>query len=97
MAEIESHVLNGQCLNRRIPVKEQVEEEIKAWQNARKNKKSKINWRRKTKDVRTNLSDFLCVKAPAPLLAIDCAKYPLKLKLLLGHSTITTSQKFVIV
>ncbi len=44
MAEIEFHVLNGQCLNRHIATKEKITSEVKAWQNHRNNKTSKINW-----------------------------------------------------
>ena len=55
MAEIELHVLNGQCLNRHISTMAEVEEEVKAWQEARNNKKSKINWQFTTKDARIKL------------------------------------------
>jgi hypothetical protein len=55
MAEIELHVLNGQCLNRRIPTKQEVTAEVKAWHEARNNKNSKINWRFTTKDARIKL------------------------------------------
>lgn len=44
MAEIELHVLNGQCLNRRIGNIEIIKPEIEAWQEYRNNKDSKINW-----------------------------------------------------
>ena len=44
MAEIELHVLNGQCLNRHIAKIEDIKSEVKAWQNHRNNKDSKINW-----------------------------------------------------
>ena len=44
MAEIELHVLNGQCLNRHIPTMEKVKSEVKAWENHRNNKNAKINW-----------------------------------------------------
>jgi hypothetical protein len=36
MAEIELHVLMGQCLNRRIEDKSIIKEEIEIWQEARK-------------------------------------------------------------
>jgi hypothetical protein len=55
MAEIELHVLNGQCLNRCISTKEKVEKEVNAWQSYRNNKKSKINWQFKCKDARIKL------------------------------------------
>jgi hypothetical protein len=55
MAEIELHVLNGQCLNRHIATKKEVEEEVSAWQNDRNNKNCKINWQFTTKDARIKL------------------------------------------
>jgi len=51
MAEIELHVLNGQCLNRHIPTKNEVESEVNAWQTDRNNKECKINWQFTTKDA----------------------------------------------
>jgi hypothetical protein len=44
MAEIELHVLNGQCLNRHISTMGKVKSEVDAWQNHRNNKNAKINW-----------------------------------------------------
>ena len=44
MAEIELHVLNGQCLNRHISTIEKIKEEVNAWQSHRNNKNKKINW-----------------------------------------------------
>lgn len=55
MAEIELHVLNGQCLNRHIPSMEIVKEEVKAWQIHRNNKNSKINWQFTNKNARIKL------------------------------------------
>jgi hypothetical protein len=55
MAEIELHVLNGQCLNRHISTMEKVKEEVRAWQNLRNNKESKINWQFTTKESRLKL------------------------------------------
>lgn len=55
MAEIELHVLNGQCLNRYIPEMEIVIKEVEAWQNRRNNKNSKINWQFNTTDSRIKL------------------------------------------
>ncbi len=55
MAEIELHVLNGQCLNRHISTMEKVKEQVVAWQNHRNNKDSKINWQFTTKDSRIKL------------------------------------------
>src|SRR6478735_640380 len=44
MAEIELHVLMGQCLNRRIDNIKTMKEEVAAWQKHRNNKLSKIDW-----------------------------------------------------
>jgi len=55
MAEIELHVLNGQCLNRHISTIEEIKEEVDAWQKDRNNKNSKINWRFTTKNARIKL------------------------------------------
>jgi len=44
MAEIELHVLNRQCLNRHIATEKIIKKEVDAWQNARNNKNSVINW-----------------------------------------------------
>ena len=55
MAEIELHVLNGQCLNRHISTIEKIKEEVDAWQSHRNNKNSKINWQFTAKDARVKL------------------------------------------
>jgi len=55
MAEIELHVLNGQCLNRHIDSVEKMQKEVKAWQESRNNKYAKINWQFTTKDARIKL------------------------------------------
>jgi hypothetical protein len=55
MAEIELHVLSGQCLNRHIPTIEKMKEEVKAWQESRNNQNAKINWQFTTKDARIKL------------------------------------------
>ena len=55
MAEIELNVLMGQCLAGRIPTFEKVETKVKAWQEARNNKKAKINWQFRTEDARIKL------------------------------------------
>lgn len=41
MAEIELHVLNGQCLNRHIATIEKVTTEVETWQKHRNNKKKR--------------------------------------------------------
>jgi hypothetical protein len=55
MAEIELHVLNGQCLNRHIPTMQKIKQEVKAWQSNRNNKNSKINWQFENNDARIKL------------------------------------------
>jgi hypothetical protein len=55
MAEIELHVLNGQCLNRHMPTLKLVKEEVSAWQTQRNNKNSKINWQFTNNDARLKL------------------------------------------
>ena len=44
MAEIELHVLMGQCLNRRIGSIQEMKTEVNAWQKDRNNMNAKINW-----------------------------------------------------
>jgi len=44
MAEIELHALSSQCLDRHIATKEEMEKEVKAWEEHRNNKNAKINW-----------------------------------------------------
>lgn len=57
MAEIELHVLMGQCLNRRIDDIEIMKEEAQAWQNHRNNKKAVIDWQFKNEKA-----DRVCFK-----------------------------------
>ena len=55
MAEIEFHVLNGQCLNRHIPTMVKVKEEVEAWEKQRNNKNAKINWQFTNEQARIKL------------------------------------------
>jgi len=55
MAEIELHVLNGQCLNRHISSIEKIKLEVDAWQKYRNNKNSKINWQFTNNEARIKL------------------------------------------
>jgi hypothetical protein len=55
MAEIELHVLNGQCLNRHIATFEKVKTEVKAWEKQRNNKNAKINWQFTNDEARVKL------------------------------------------
>jgi len=55
MAEIELHVLMGQCLKRRIDNMETMKKEVNAWQQDRNNKKAAINWQFTTDKARVKL------------------------------------------
>ena len=55
MAEIELHVLNGQCLRRNISTMKKIKDEVDAWQTNRNNKNSKINWQFTNKEARVKL------------------------------------------
>lgn len=55
MAEIELNVLMGQCLNRYLDNIDTIKSEVEAWQNARNNKNSKIDWQFTTQDARIKL------------------------------------------
>jgi uncharacterized small protein (DUF1192 family) len=55
MAEIELSVLSTQCLDRRIPDKAMLTEEVAAWQAERNNKRAKADWQFTTADARVKL------------------------------------------
>jgi hypothetical protein len=55
MAEIELHILNRQCLNRKINTIEIMKSEVSAWQKARNTKEATINWQFTNKDARVKL------------------------------------------
>jgi DDE superfamily endonuclease len=55
MAEIELAVLNGQCLDRRIPDIASVRREVAAWEQRRNEAKATIDWRFTASDARTTL------------------------------------------
>lgn len=55
MAEIELHVLNGQCLNRHIDSLEEIKKEAQAWENHRNNRDTKIIWRFTNQQARIKL------------------------------------------
>ncbi len=55
MAGIELSVLQGQCLNQRIPDIETIRSEVDARQAAKNNKIKKIDWQFTTVDARINL------------------------------------------
>jgi len=55
IAEIELRVLSGQCLNRRIPDKKTLEQEITQWQIKRNFLQTKVDWRFYTDNARIKL------------------------------------------
>jgi len=55
MAEIELSVLTRQCLDRRIPEKDVLKEEIAAWEKRRNQISSKTDWQFTTEDARIKL------------------------------------------
>jgi hypothetical protein len=55
IAEIELSVLGRQCLSRRIPTKEAVAKQVKAWTEDRNNMEAKIVWQFTAADARTKL------------------------------------------
>ena len=55
MAESELGVLSSQCLDRRIPDKETLIEEVAAWQNSRNKNHTKADWQFTTADARVKL------------------------------------------
>jgi hypothetical protein len=55
MAESELGTLSSQCLDRRIPNKETLTEEITAWENSRNKNHTKADWQFTTADARVKL------------------------------------------
>lgn len=55
MAEIELSVLSRQCLDRRIPDFESLEQQVTAWQSQRNEEETWIDWRFTTQDARIKL------------------------------------------
>ena len=55
MAEIEFSVLQGQCLDRRIPDQETLVAEIAAWEQKRNAQKATIDWRFLIEDAREKM------------------------------------------
>jgi len=55
IAEIELRVLNGQCLNRRIPDKGILSSEVAAWQEKRNSDQAKVDWQFTAEDARIKL------------------------------------------
>jgi hypothetical protein len=55
MAEIELSALTRQCLDRRIPDKDTLIHEVKAWEDQRNSDVIKVHWQFTTADARTKL------------------------------------------
>jgi hypothetical protein len=55
MAECELSVLSSQCLDRRIPDKQTLIEEVAAWQGSRNKNPTKADWQFTTADARVKL------------------------------------------
>lgn len=55
MVEIEFSVLSRQCLNRRIPNIETMEQEVAAWTGERNQQQATVNWCFKCEDARVKL------------------------------------------
>lgn len=56
VAESELSILSSQCLDRRIPEKQTLAEEVVAWQDARNKHNTKADWQFTTADVRIKLT-----------------------------------------
>lgn len=55
MAEIELSCLSSQCLDRRIPSREILQRELKAWEKARNSRQAKVDWRFTVENARLKL------------------------------------------
>lgn len=55
MAEIELGVLGRQCLDRRIPDREELKHEVAAWQRRRNESQATVDWQFTTADARVKL------------------------------------------
>lgn len=58
MAEIELSALTRQCLDRRIPDKDTLMSEVKAWQDQRNSEVIKVHWQFTTADARIKLKSL---------------------------------------
>ena len=65
MAEIELSVLPRQCLDRRLPDRATVEQEVAAWVADRNAAGHRIDWRFTTEDARIKLKHLYPVPPPA--------------------------------
>lgn len=58
MAEIELSAVTRQCLDRRIPDKDTLIQEVKAWEDQRNSEVIKVHWQFSTADARTKLKSL---------------------------------------
>ena len=58
MVEIELSVLSKQCLARRIGELSELDQEVKAWAEARNRKKASVNWQFTLKQARQKFQQF---------------------------------------
>jgi len=58
MAEIELAILFKQCLNRRIPSIDRMQQETAAWEAQRNAQHATVHWRFTTSDARIRLARF---------------------------------------
>ena len=58
MAEAELSVLSGQCLDRRIPDKQTLIDEVAAWETDRNTNRTKADWQFTTADARVKLKQL---------------------------------------
>jgi hypothetical protein len=58
MAEIELNVLNKQCLDRRVPHKQTLMNEVEAWHQDRNRRATTVNWQFTTQDARIKLRNL---------------------------------------
>ena len=58
MAEIELSALTRQCLDRRIPDKDVLIHEVKAWEDQRNSEVIKVHWQFSTADARTKFEEL---------------------------------------
>jgi len=63
--EIEFSVLSRQCLDRRIPSKEQLSEQITIWKDQRNAQKATVNWRFSSTDARVKLGSLYPIVEPS--------------------------------
>jgi hypothetical protein len=56
MAESELSVLSRQCLDRRIPNKQALIDEVAAWENSRNKHHTKADWQFTSADARVKLN-----------------------------------------